>query len=107
MKIPQKLLVIKADTTVEVIDRASKKKEYEQFVELVGGYIEPVIVATPMRHGRLYRRNAYVNEEGIIKRLPVNSAATAIYRHSAIHGTMVVMLNKGDEPDVAGIRQLY
>jgi hypothetical protein len=104
---PQKLCVIKADGTVEIIARANKKEEYEQFVKLVDGYIETVQVSIPLSNGKLVKRNGYVNEEGLIKRLPTNRAACAMYIHSTIVGTLVVMLNRADTVDIPRIRQLF
>lgn len=67
--------LIKPDGTEEAIGRKLTLKEAQ---ELVGGYIEPV----RMTDAKLC---LIVNEEGLLRNLPLNIKATTLVHHHVLH----------------------
>jgi len=98
MAAQRKILIIRPDGANEIVDRASKKGEYEQLKTLVEGYIERVEFEIPMENGKFYVRECFVNEEGRIHNLRRNAKASFLYGYSDICGVCVVILRKGDQP---------
>jgi hypothetical protein len=73
------MVILRADGAEHRIEVANLKEPSLQVLQrAVGGYIEPVVV---LWEG--IRRQAYVNEDGISKRLPPNTRATTAY-HAAM-----------------------
>ena len=87
---------IKADGTTETVRAAGAKWSLEELQALVGGYIEkmPGVPFTML-----------MNEEGLLRDLPVNGTATMLVRKALAGQTLrylptivgdVVVLEKGD-----------
>ena len=72
-------LVIQTDGGHEVVDI---EPTLEAFKEAVGGWLEPVSSGEDWL--------AYVDEEGRIKQLPINTRATALARHLGWPGDFLV-----------------
>ena len=60
---------------IEVIP-VNQGQEYEQIRDAVGGYIE--VAPISIRGDRSYTIDCFVDEEGLLKRLPVNARLLAI-----------------------------
>lgn len=90
---------ISVSGTAERIDFPSHKesdKQYRIMSDAVGGYIErvPIIV-----QGREF--DMWVNEEGLLQRLPYNSLATSFYEDTwntvgLIVGDVIITKSNGD-----------
>ena len=65
-------LIVNTDCTTEVIDLEAE--EYEQLSKAVGGMIQPVDLKTDL--------SIVVNEEGKLKRMPVNIVGTHLWERS-------------------------
>lgn len=74
--------IIKTDGTTQEIEKPS----LERLQEIVGGYIE----ALRLKGGMFL----VVNEEGLIRRLPVNRKASVIYGRGTIVGDAVICTRK-------------
>jgi hypothetical protein len=79
--------LIKADGTESTVEPRRKKKfTLEELQKFVGGYIEALVIPrTP--DGDLM----IVNEEGKLKHLPVNVAASGLYLRDSIVGDVVIL----------------
>lgn len=101
----EKVIVIRADETISLEDIEIKNGSmYDGLKNIVGGYIE---VVHPM-----YLPAPFVlvcNEEGLLKGLPFNIDASALYgfQHhgNPIVGDVAIMREgfRGGEPDLVGI----
>lgn len=96
-KMPYVVLVIKTDGTVTRTEQP-KAPSYDQLKEAVGGYIETVAYLTKAAFGgeTLTRGTAFANEEGLIKGLPTNHLAMAMWRASCPGGDPSLMTLVGD-----------
>ena len=72
--------ILKADGTTVQLDHRPTFKEAR---EIVGGYIE--LVHCPPKC------TLVVNEEGLMRGLPLNKEATALYGYSTIVGDVIVL----------------
>ncbi len=80
---------IRADGTSQVVaPEKGRKFKLEELQRFVGGYIERVRTRGP------HPRNMWVNEEGLLKDLPVNAEATMLidpnYLHDGVRGDVLV-----------------
>lgn len=86
---------IATDGTANLIDFTNdSRKQYEIMSSTVDGYIERVGIVI---HGRQY--DMWVNEEGLLRRLPYNSIATYFYEDTwKAQGLIVgdVLITKGN-----------
>ncbi len=88
-------LITRDDDGETVITVQPQETDLSTLQNLVGGYIERVsIPGLPTAH-------AYVNEDGLLKHLPVNPAASRLAGQSIV-GPMIVLGNgpQGTEGDV-------
>jgi hypothetical protein len=78
--------IYRTDGTVEMIALNGKKATLETLQKAVGGWIEPVPGT---------RNRVYANEEGLIRGLPFNATASALFNVRLVGD--VVELEKGDK----------
>jgi len=75
----KKIQIIKSTGEITVLDTAPS---LAQMQEIVGGYIEHVRVLDRIEDGRFIYTSMYVNERGLLEKLPRNSTATVIYQRN-------------------------
>ena len=88
-----KALVIRADGTMVVIDMPAEDKLLEEMQSRVDGLIEAVRLETDV--------TMWVNEEGLIRGLPVNPLASAL--HGAVITGDVIITGTNDSGDTIGL----
>jgi hypothetical protein len=73
------MLTISVNGTIKTTP-LTKPPELEVMQEAVGGYITTVPYLKTIEHaGTVYQCVAFVNEEGLLKKLPINEAANRIW----------------------------
>lgn len=80
--------IIRADGTTEHLGDGERPLTLEELQEAVGGYIELV----PLDHQGFTQM--VVNEEGLIRGLPVNAIATRLIGQDTIFGDVVLIKNR-------------
>ena len=74
---PTYLVVCPADLAEDVrVIPVNQGQEYEQIRDAVGGYLEAAPIS--IRGDRSYTIDCFVDEEGLLKRLPVNARLLAM-----------------------------
>ena len=76
--------IIKADGTIAPFEEPAANAQLDAYQKAVGGYIEPVNIPG---HNELI---ALVNEEGLLKQLPVNATASGLL-HTYITGDCLII----------------
>lgn len=80
--------IIRTDGTTDILGDGKRPLTLEELQAAVGGYIEIVPINT-----QGYTK-MIVNEEGLIRGLPVNAIATLHVGHSTIFGDVVLIKNR-------------
>lgn len=65
--------------------------DFKELRDTIGGYVEVTAAKGPLK-----RRKMYVDEDGFMKRLPVNLSATMLHeRGTTIVGPAIILLEEG------------